>query len=269
MQSHLNNDPSVRRAVTDRKARTRDFRLARRQAIRSGDRLGAAMIGEKAAGQGFNLHGIGRYGEEQNAAARSLAGTHTAQAQLIQGLRGSYTGQGSGGTPIGTNQGSGGTPIGINQRSGGTPIGETTVTTGAGADGGKTGLVRGTPERFPNESTATIGANRPANTTGYHRPSGQTLGSAVQIGAVKDKPTEAPFSMSNWMKENNIPTIGESAQKEGLSSEAYGNQITGATKNRMVDERYSRPAATAKPGLAADLKSEELMNTASTAVSWL
>ena len=93
----LNQNKEAVRAVTSNRARTRDYRLARREAIRRNDRLGAARIGNEAASQGFRLHGIGKSGEDYNAANRELQGAELGSASRYQSALGGLgdTGQGA------------------------------------------------------------------------------------------------------------------------------------------------------------------------------
>jgi len=70
--NRLNDNPEIRRAITSKRAELRDYRLARRDEIRKGNRLGAAKIGEAAKARGLNLHGLGRFGDDQEAAATSI-----------------------------------------------------------------------------------------------------------------------------------------------------------------------------------------------------
>jgi len=93
----LNQNKEAQRAVTSKRAQTRDYRLARREAIRRNDRLGAARIGQEASGQGFNLHGIGKFGEDYQAAQRDLHGAEIGSASRYQSALGGLgnTGQGA------------------------------------------------------------------------------------------------------------------------------------------------------------------------------
>mgnify|MGYP003634061153 CR=1 FL=1 len=80
----LNNDPEVRQSVTQKRKQERDFNLARREAIRRNDRLGAAMIGQHAGRSGLQLGGIRQHGADQRAAATGIGAGRIDAGQKYQ-----------------------------------------------------------------------------------------------------------------------------------------------------------------------------------------
>ena len=80
----LNNDPEVRQSVTQKRKQERDFNLARREAIRRNDRLGAAMIGQHASRSNLQLGGIRQHGADQRAAATGIGAGRVYQGQKYQ-----------------------------------------------------------------------------------------------------------------------------------------------------------------------------------------
>ena len=93
----LNNDPEVRQSVTQKRKQERDFNLARREAIRRNDRLGAAMIGQHAGRSGLQLGGIRQHGADQRAAATGIGAGRIDAGQKYQSKLGHLNSQGGSG----------------------------------------------------------------------------------------------------------------------------------------------------------------------------